>query len=312
MATASTTVFVPATIGNVGPGFDVLGLAIDGLGDEITVELHEPGPQHTTSRIGEVIGRDAALIPRDASQNCAVIAALSLLRRIGLPHHVTIHLDRALPVSGGLGASAAASVGGALAAAIASGQTVSNDTILAAALDGEAHVAGRHLDNIAPCLLGGLVIIRSVDPLDVVPVNVTGEWWAAVVTPAFQLSTKLARSVLAQAVSQRDMVAQMAHTAALVTAFAQGDHALAKRALVDQFAEPKRGPLIPQFAAVKNAALAQGALGCTISGAGPTLFALCTQEAEAYRCAIAMRAAWEPLGATAHIGRVPGRGAGIA
>lgn len=301
---ASATVFVPGSIGNVGPGFDVLGLAIDGLGDQVKVELAD-GP----SAVISVTGRDAALVPIDPKSNCAVIAANSLLARRGDPRGARVSIDRSLPLAGGLGASAAASVGGALAAALALGGNISEEQILLAALAGEEAVAGRHLDNIAPSLLGGLAVVISTDPPFVTKAKLSGEWWISVVTPAQRLATKKARSVLPTLVTQADFVAQMAYTSGLITAFAKGDYDLARRSLCDLYAEPRRAHLIPAFPEVKAAALAAGALGCSISGAGPSIFALCASEKSAQTAASAMRQAFWPIEATIFSGRVSERGA---
>ena len=298
------TVFVPGSIGNVGPGFDVLGLAVDGIGDKITVELVD-GP----SRVASVTGRDADAVPLSAEDNCCTVAANSLLHRIGDHRLAVVSINRALPLAGGLGASAAASVGGAYAAALASGKNVPTSTILTAALDGEDLVSSRHLDNIAPSLLGGLTIARSNDPAEAVRVPIKGEWWVAVVSPAVRLTTKKARSVLPQLVTQADFVQQMANTASLVTAFSTGDHELARHALVDLYAEPRRAALIGSFYAVKQAALTAGALGCTISGAGPSVFALLRDEPTAIRVAKAMQTAFFPVEAQFHVGRVATEGA---
>ncbi len=299
-------VFVPATIGNVGPGFDVLGLAIEGLGDHFTVELV---PRAQGSRIVAVTGRDADLIPRGVADNCTAIAALSMLDRLGLDHAVHVTIERRLPVSGGLGGSAAASVGGALAALLASGNNAASTLVLLAALDGEQRVAGRHLDNIAPAFFGGLCICRAVDPPDVATVTIRGDWWLTVVTSTQKLATKAARQVLPELVARRDMVTQMAHTAGVVAAFANGDHELLRRSLVDHFAEPRRAPLIEGFRDVRDAAFGAGALGCSISGAGPTLFAVSATEGTARRCCAAMISAFRPLAAEGHVGPIASRGA---
>ena len=316
-------VLVPATFGNVGPGFDVLGLAIDGLGDFFTVELVDPGAAiagrdstpidpRFQSRIAAVTGRDAALIPRDVESNCTAIAALSLLRLLGDERAVRVTIERRLPVSGGLGGSAAASVGGALAALFATGRKADDSVVLHAALDGEERVAGRHLDNIAPAFFGGLCVCRAASPPDAVRVPVRGDWWITVVTSTQKLETKAARAVLPDSVSRSEMVKQMAHTSAVIAAFATGDYELLRRALVDPFAEPRRAPLIERFAPVKAAALGAGALGCSISGAGPTLFALSPSQAVAERCRAAMVAAFHPLAAEGHVGAVAAQGAHLA
>jgi homoserine kinase len=301
------TAFAPATIGNVGPGFDVLGLAVEGLGDEVTVQLHDAA----SDSIDEIAGRDAALVPTDPRQNAAAIAARALLVRAGASESFRMRLHKGLPLSGGLGGSAASSVGGALAAAGALGldPLQRRDWILEAALAGEAAVAGRHLDNIAPCLLGGLALVRSVDPIDLVAVPVKADWWLALVSPNARLETKAARAILPKQWEREGWVGQMANTAALMWAFAQGDAELARRSLDDRFAEPRRAALIPHFAEVKRAAMDAGALGCSISGAGPTVFALAADRAVARACAEAMNDAFAEIRGAAHVGQVAKTGA---
>ena len=299
-------VFVPGSIGNVGPGFDVLGLAVDGIGDRFTIELTE-----AASSIAGISGRDHELVPTDPSANCTTIAAVALLRSQGDKRNVKVSIDRSLPLAGGLGASAAASVGGAYGAAIALGRSVPQAAILAAALAGEASVSSAHLDNIAPSLLGGLTVARCIEPADAVRVPIQGAWWLTIVSPAMRLTTKKARSVLPQLVTQADFVHQLAHTSSLITAFVSGDHELARRALVDVYAEPHRAKLIGSFFAVKSAAMKAGALGCSISGAGPSVFALCATEAIAHSCAAAMKAAFWPVEAQTHTGRIATEGARV-
>ena len=221
-------VFAPATIGNVGPGFDVLGLCIDGLGDVVEARIGES--------YVEVAGRDAELVPLEPEKNAASIAARALL---GCDVGISIH--KGLPLSGGLGGSAASSVGGALAAALASGKRFSSERILQAALEGEAAGAGRHYDNLAPCLYGGLMLVLPRDPPVLVPVPVRARWWIAVCTPNQRLETKAARAVLP--VNFPGWPAQMANTTALALAFSQGDPKLLRAALHDGFAEPARAPL---------------------------------------------------------------------
>ncbi|MEE8408331.1 MAG: homoserine kinase [Myxococcota bacterium] len=296
-------IFVPGSIGNVGPGFDVLGLAVEGLGDIVEVEL-TGGP----AEVRAITGRDAELVPLESDKNCAVVAAIALLERRGIDRRPIVTIERGLPISGGLGASAAASVGGAVAAAAAAGVEATRVEIMQAALCGESLVAGRHLDNIAPSLFGGLTIARSVDPPDVVEVPLGADWPLALVTPPLRINTRDARRVLPESLPQADWVKQSAQTAALVAAFASGSPELARRALVDPYAEPRRSALIPGFDAAKKAALDQGALGCSISGAGPTIFALCQDVATATKVAAAMATAFDPTAVT-HVGPIARQGA---
>ena len=327
---AAVTAFAPGSIGNVGPGFDTLGLAIDGIGDRVSVALAPDGP----SRVAEVTGRDAERIPRDPACNCALIAARELLRRRGIAGEVVVSIDKGLPISGGLGGSAASSVAGAYAAhllaeAIAGG-TSGNEPgasegssgrspwqpphpalaadLLAAALAGESVVSGFHLDNIGPSLFGGLVLSRCVSPIDVVPLPVAAPWWLALWTPHVRIETKASRTLLDAASERATWVQQMANTAALVHAFASGDGALLGRALDDRYAEPKRAALIPRFFEVKVAARAAGAFGGSISGSGPTVFAVAADERAARACAAAMRQAGE-VDSSVHVGGIAREGA---
>ena len=323
-----TTVFAPGSVGNVGPGFDILGLAIDGLGDRVTVELGKSGPVI-------VRGRDAELVPTDPAKNAASIAANAMIRkqaesgRLGRSRRASrpatksgrarrapaagetpalqITIDKGLPVSGGMGGSAASSVAGALAAALAIGANASNEDIMTAALEGEMFVSGRHLDNIAPITLGGLVLSRSIDPIDAVPLKVPDNWSVALITPHVRIETKQARAILPQQ-WDRSWIQQMANTAALIAAFASGDGALARRALDDLYAEPRRAPMIPHFAEVKRAALDAGAFGCSISGSGPTIFAI-VDTSTSRNCLDAMRRAMGTIESETRIAEIARRGA---
>lgn len=298
--------FAPATVGNVGPGFDVLGLAVEGLGDRVEVELID-GPDE----VAGVSGRDAGLVPAEPSRNAASIAARAMLDRLGETRGARIRIYKGLPLSGGLGGSAASSVAGALAAGLAAGRGAAGliDLVVEAALAGETAVAGRHLDNIAPCVLGGLTLVRSVDPIDLVRLPVAADWHLALVTPAARVSTRQAREILPALWERDGWVRQMANAAALVSAFASGDAALARRSLVDLYAEPRRAALVPFFAEAKAAALASGALGCSLSGSGPTVFALAEDRIGAEACAAAMQRAFAAAGSSAHVGQIAREGA---
>jgi homoserine kinase len=292
------SVFAPGSVGNVGPGFDILGLAVDGAGDTVTVELGKSGPVI-------VRGRDADLIPTDPAKNAASIAANAMLKK---KEQLQITIDKGLPVSGGLGGSAASSVAGAYAAALATGAEASKEEIMMAALEGEMFVSGRHLDNIAPITLGGLVLSRSIDPIDVIRLAVPESWSVALITPRVRIETKQARAILPQQWDRESWIQQMANTAALVTAFASGDGLLARRALDDRYAEPRRAPMIPRFPEVKQAALDAGAFGCSISGSGPTIFAI-VDTSTSMNCLTAMRRAMDGIESESRIAPIARSGA---
>lgn len=302
----NATAFAPGSIGNVGPGFDVLGLAVDGIGDTVTIELID-APE---SRIESVTGRDAALVPIDAKRNVVAVAADAWLIAAGIRKRASIRIQKGLALSGGMGGSAASSVAGAYAAAIASG---ANDPdpllVLEAALAGEATVSGRHLDNLAPSVYGGLVLCRSVDPIDVSPIAVPADWHVALVTPQVRVETKAARALLPDVLDRATWIQQMANTTALAHAFAIADPELVRRSLDDLFAEPRRASLIPHFFDVKRAAFHAGSFGCSISGSGPTVFALAVDRFTAETCGAAMREAFAEVGSTVHVGPISRRGA---
>lgn len=300
------TVFAPGSIGNVGPGFDVLGLAVADIGDHVTVELTE-GP----ARVAEVTGRDADLVPREPANNIASIAAAAWLRRAGVDRRAVVSINKGLPLSGGLGGSAASSVAGAMAASLAARSLVSEfhdiGSIMTAALEGESAFAGRHLDNIAACATGGLALCRSADPIDVVSIAAPSGWAVVLLTPRIRIETRQARAILPDSWGRTRWVQQMANTAAVLHAFATADAALLGRALHDLYAEPLRASLIPNFAAVKAAALDAGAIGCSISGGGPTIFAI--TSALDHRCGAAMKAAMADIESDVHVASIAPRGA---
>ena len=162
---------------------------------------------------------------------------------------------------------------------------------------------------MAPCILGGLGLVRSIDPIDVLGLPLGADWWVALVTPELRIETREARRLLPDEWSRADWVQQMANTAGLVAAFLAGDAELARRSLVDRFAEPRRAHLIPRFYEVQAAARGAGALGCSISGSGPTLFALTEGESAALACEEAMRRAFEEVPALSHVCRIGRQGA---
>lgn len=297
------TAFAPGSIGNVGPGFDVLGLAVEGLGDRVTIELTDGD-----ARIESITGVDAALVPLDPQRNAAAIAAIAWLRAHGDARNPIVTIDKGLALSAGLGGSAASSVAGAFAAAMAMGSETTAMEFAAAALVGEMTVAGEHLDNIAPAILGGLALARSVRPIDIVSLIVMADWRLALVTPDIRIRTKEARDVLPSTSGRAVWVQQMANTAGVVHAFATGDGELLRRALDDRYAEPRRAALIPNFNAVKRAAIDSGAFACTISGSGPTLVAICEDDAVARRAARAMQDAFGQVRSTTHISAIARQG----
>jgi len=284
----------PGSVGNVGPGLDVLGLAVAGAGDAVVAERRP--------RTGiELVDAGHPDLPTDPARHASAIAALEVLRRAGAGDvGLALTVAKGLPLAGGQGGSAASAVAGAAAANALLGGPLDAGALLAACLAAEEAVAGRHLDNIAPSLLGGLVLVRSLDPITVtrlpLPATIADELAVVLVHPAQRLRTAEGRAALPASVPREVALAQAAQVAALVAALVAGDWALLAGAVEDRIAEPARAPLLPGFVEAKAAALAAGALGSSISGSGPTAFALARGRAAGERVAAAMVAAYAARG----------------
>jgi homoserine kinase len=282
----SVTAFGPATVSNVACGFDVLGFALASPGDEVTAR---PAPSGVT--IADIT-HDNGRLPRDAAKNTAGVAAQALLQSAGERRGVTLSIRKGLPLASGLGGSAASAAAAVVAvdALFALGSSI--ETLLACALEGEHLGAGSaHADNIAPCLCGGFVLVRRAHPPDIVRLPVPAGLTAVVVHPDLEIETAMARRLLGDTVLLNDAIQQWANLGALVDALHRGDFDLLGRSLEDRIAEPRRAPLVPGLDAIKRAAVAAGALGCSLSGSGPSLFALCRNASDGERVAQAMTGA---------------------
>lgn len=288
-------VYVPGSIGNVGPGLDVLGLAFAGAGDTL-IATRRDAPGIVVEAAGH------ADLPTDPRKHTSAVAARAVLDRAGAADvGLSLALVKGLPLAGGQGGSAASGVAGAVAANALLGAPLDAAGLIAASLEAEATVAGRHADNIAPSLLGGMILVRSLDPVDVISVPLPEGLCIVLAHPDQRLNTREARSVLPRELPLGLALVQAGNIAAMVAACYANDLALLGRALDDRIAEPPRAALLPGFAAAKAAALAAGALGASISGAGPTSFALCADQAIGTRVGEAMRAAYAAAGVTATI-----------
>ena len=281
----------PGGIGNVGPGLDVLGCAIAGPRDEVIAEWY--GTPGVT-----VLDPGHADLPRSPTRHTAAIAAAAVLyeaRRRELVREqagIALTVRKGLPLAGGQGGSAASAVAGAAAANALLGGILDTTAILECCLVAEAKVAGRHLDNIAPALLGGIVLVRSIDPIDIIRLPVPTGLILVLAHPEQRLSTAMARRALPRTVALSVVTHQLAHVAAMVAACYTDDLKLFARAIDDRIAEPARISLMPGFSDAKRAAIEAGALGASISGAGPTAFAIVRDSEYAERVAAAMRAAY--------------------
>ncbi len=291
-APRSVTVFAPATVANVASGFDVLGFALERPGDAVTVRRAEGRDVVVTSIVG-----DGGKLPKDPAKNTAAVATRAFLEAIGFPFGVEIDVEKRMPLASGLGSSAASAVAAVHAANLLAGSPLAPCELLPFTLLAEKAACGSaHADNTAPSLLGGFVLIRSYEPLDVVRLPVPPGLACAVAHPHTEVKTEDARRILKKELRLADAIRQWGNLAALVASLYEGDLALLGRSLQDVVAEPVRSLLIPGFAGVKRAALAAGALGCSISGSGPSVFALSATADVAQRVGAAMIEAFRTAG----------------
>ncbi|MFH1848847.1 MAG: homoserine kinase [archaeon] len=304
--TDSIRVFAPATIGNIGPGFDVLGMAINGIGDVV-----EAARIPEKRVIIENITGDEGLLPRDAEKNTAGIAARHVLDMIGAKDGISLVIHKQMPSGSGLGSSAASAAGAAYAVNCLHGSRLSEDEMILCATKAEEVVSGGFFaDNTAPCILGGATLTRSCEPLDVIQLGTICSLIVVIVSPDFELLTKHARAVMPKTVALESAVANMANACLIVAAFSKNDYDLLSRCINDRIAEPARAGLIPGFYDVKSAALNAGAHGCTISGAGPSVFAITNNLIDAEKIEAAMKLAFlrHNLKCRVYISHVPLKG----
>jgi homoserine kinase len=284
--------FAPATVANVACGFDILGFAVESPGDEVTITLtEEPGV-----KVLSITG-DEGKLPLDAARNTVSLVIQEYLNHIDKGDlGVAIELKKMMPLKSGLGSSAASSVVGVYALNKLLGSPLTDLELLPFAMKGEELACGSaHADNVAPALLGGFVLVRSYDPLDVIKLPTPKRMYATIIHPHIEVKTKDARSILRTDVKLKDAVVQWGNVAGLVAGLMQEDYDLIGRSLEDVIVEPIRSLLIPGFDQVKQEALNAGALGCSISGSGPSIFALSTDKGVATQIGHAMTKVFDKL-----------------
>ena len=298
---ASARAFSPASIGNVGVGFDILGHSLSGPGDVATVRrIDEPTVRMVAIR-GGVHG-----LPMQAADNTASAALMALSEALQLTHGFEIELDKGIALGSGLGGSAASCVAALVAANALLDAPLAREALYPFAMTGESVASGgRHGDNVGPMLVGGLVLATS-DRL--VPIAVPAHWHCAVVRPHIALETRVARAVLLAPFALQEFVTQSALLSQVLLGCERGDAALVRAGLSDRLVEPRRAALIPGFAGVKQAALDVGAMGASISGAGPSVFAWFEGRDQAIAAASAMVAAFAlaGLGSDPHVSAIAG------
>jgi len=298
----SIRVFAPATVANVGCAFDVLGFALNEPGDELILKTNE----ENTVRVVSIEG-DGGVLSKDPLFNTASVALNAMLDSLNSQQGFDIILRKKMPLGSGLGSSAASAVAAIFAANELMGQPLSPAELLPFAMEGERLACGSaHADNVAPSLLGGFVLIPSYQPLIIRSLPVPKGLTAVVVHPAIEVRTRDARDVLRGKVSLQVAAGQWGRVGGLITSLFTSDFELLASSMEDQIVEPARSVLIPGFYRVKQAALEKGALGCSISGSGPSVFALCRPGSDPVLVANAMKKAFQEIQipATAYVSEI--------
>jgi homoserine kinase len=277
-------VFSPATVANVACGFDIFGFALETPGDELSIKLKQSSGVSLTRIHG-----DNGALSLDPQKNTAGVSVLRFLEYLKTDQGVEIELHKKMPLGSGLGSSAASAAGSLFAINALLGTPLSAKELLPFAMEGERAACGAaHADNVAPALLGGFVLIRSYDPLDVIQVPCSLNLFCSILHPKIEIRTEMARKLLKKEISMHQHVIQTGNAAGLMVGLMQGKADLIQKCLQDVIAEPIRSALIPGFKEIKNAAIEEGALGCSISGSGPSLFALSLSSSHAEKIGEAM------------------------
>lgn len=290
---SKATVFAPATVANVGCGFDVLGMAINAPGDIVKIQVNE---SHKEVRITSIEGDDGRL-PLESLKNTASVSLSHLLKRIKWSGvGFDLQIIKQMPLGSGLGSSAASSVGALSAFNALLEMPLTPSQLLESAMEGERIACGSaHADNVAAGLYGGFVLIRDASPVDVIPISTPERLFCTVIHPDLELKTADSRSVLKKDIPLSLAVKQWANVGGLIAGLINNDLGLIRRSLVDHIVEPRRAALIPGFYEVKQAAMAADALGASISGAGPSIFALSDDANKAEHIADKMQNAFKNL-----------------
>lgn len=283
-------VFAPATVANVACGFDILGFALSSPGDELVVRRKEsPGISIRNNTSYQEISTDP-------QRNTAGIAVEAYLQHIGSEQGFEISIEKKIKPGSGIGSSSASAAAAVWGVNELLDRPLASEALVELAMQGEKAASGAaHADNVAPALLGGFVLIRRYDPLDIIRLPYPKELWCTIIHPQIELRTEDARKVLKREISLKDATRQWGNIAGLVAGLFMEDYDLIGRSLEDVIIEPVRSILIPGYHQVKQEALDAGALGCSISGSGPSLFALSKDEDTARRAGSKMAEAFASM-----------------
>ncbi|MEM1135347.1 MAG: homoserine kinase [Bacteroidota bacterium] len=286
----SIRIFSPATVANVACGFDILGFALENPGDEIIIKKKsKPG-------ITIINKTPYKGIPLEAEKNTIGVAIHAFLAAIEINQGFEVTITHKIKPGSGIGSSAASSVAGVFGVNQLLDEPLNKDGLVKFAMFGEKAACGSaHADNVAPALLGGFILVRSYQPLDIIKLDFPEDLYIAIVHPQIELKTEDARKILRTNILLKDAVKQWGNIAGLIAGLARKDYPLIARSLEDVIIEPVRSLLIPGYDNVKKAAIDAGALGCSISGSGPSVFALCQTEEIALEASRAMQFGFSKL-----------------
>ena len=289
MLKKEVTVYSPATVANMVCGFDILGFALDGPYDKLTIRL--TGERGVTIR-----NLDDFNLPTVPEQNVIGGALLAMLEVLEEGIGFEVDSTKIIKPGSGIGSSAASAAGAVVAANFLLNNRFTKEELVGFAMFGEKVASGaKHADNIAPAIYGGVTLIRSTDPLDIISIP-SPRLFVTVLHPLIEVKTSSAREILKKEILLKDAAVQWGNVAGLVAGLMKNDYELISRSLVDHVAEPKRSTLIPGFNDLKQAAMQNGALGAGISGSGPSVFALCRGEADSEAVLKAMKACMDTRG----------------
>ena len=283
-------IFCPATIANLNCGFDVMGTCLEEIGDEMIIRKSaEKG-----IRIIKITG---ANLPLEAEKNVAGVAALAIIKNLEIDYGFEIEIYKKIKAGSGIGSSSASAAGAVFGINELLGKPFTKHELVNFAMIGEAIASGcEHADNVAPCLLGGFTLVRGYNPLDVIRIDAPNELYAVILHPHIEVKTADARAVVQPMIPLKDAITQTGNLGGLIAGLYTSDYDLIGRSLKDVIIEPLRKHLIPNFDEVKNAAMLNNALGSGISGAGPSIFALCKGQDKAEKVAFAMSESYQNTG----------------
>ncbi len=285
-------VFAPASVTNVSCGFDIMGFALEWPGDEIVLRLKKE-PNITIKKITN----DQGKLPLDPYKNTAGRSLMALAEHLGFSDGIDMEIHKKMAMGSGLGSSAASAVASVYALNMLLDQPLDKKELLPFALEGEKLSSGGHVhaDNVAASLFGGFIIVRSLEPIEIVNIDYPEDLHCAVIHPQIELKTAEMRRIIRQEITLGNAVQQWGNIAGLVAGLMKKDYGLISRSLQDVIIEPVRSKVIPGYDEVKKAAISAGALGSSISGSGPSIFALCKSKEIAYKAAQAMQNVYQKI-----------------